>query len=338
MKKLFFLIVFIATTSTILAQSTCSDKLRLAQRNFDEGLLDDIPSLIDSCLKSGFTDEEKMNAYKLLVQTYLFNEQVEKADEVMLTFLRELPSYQITTSDLKEFINLYNTYQTEPLFKWEINASVTYTYPKVTEYFSVGDLNQSSTSYASKVGMQMGLSFTDKINNRWNWAAGVNATFYRMSYTGNQYNYSTTTANFTNLTIGIPISAKFTKSLWGVKTFVKGGFETTYLLSAKSDFERTFTNGDNPIINTEDMIEMNNKIDIRPFISIGVNIQIMNKYELVPSVGFKLSTLSSLNTENRIRNNELLYKYAFSGDNLQQNLLFVDIAFVIPYYNPRKIK
>lgn len=339
MKRVFAILALVIISFSVAhAQNTCSEKLRQAQRNFDEGLLDDIPTMIDSCLKDGFTNEEKMNAYKLLIQTYLFNDEVDRADSIMLQFLKDLPSYQISTTDLKEFINLYNTYQTEPLFKWEVEAGINYSYPTVTEYFSVGNLNQTNASYSSKVGAQIGVNYTDKINHRFDWSAGINATFYRMSYTSNEFNYSTTTADFTNLTIGVPIAIKYVRSFSGFKAFIKAGFETTYQLKATADFSRTFTNGDNPIQSTEDLIELYNRIDIRPMASIGVTLKMMNKFELIPSIGFKLSTIKSLKDDSRLRNNELIYKYTYSGDNLRQSMVYLNVAFVIPYYNPRKIK
>lgn len=339
MKHLLQLLILLTIlVPRLLAQNTCSERLRQAQRNFDEGLLDDIPTMIDSCMKSGFTEEEKMNAFRLLIQTYLFNEETEKADETMLQFLREIPSYRISITDLKEFINLYNTYQTDPIFKWEIYAGATYSYPYVTEHFSIGNLNAKKTSYQSALSAQAGLNITNRINSQFDWEAGFSANLYRAAYTNNELDFATLSATFTNVSVGAPIAIRFSKNIAGVKAFIKGGVEFSYLLSANADFSRTFINGDTPIKNTENLLDMCNRFDVKPLFAIGVSFKIQNKYELAPSLGIKLATISNLKKDKIIRNNDLIYKYTYSGDAILQNLLYLNLALTIPYYNPKKNK
>jgi hypothetical protein len=86
MKKLILpgLLLLVLFPWGLVAQTSCSEQLRVAQRRYDEGLLDDIPKLISSCLENGFSKEEKMNAYKLLIQTYLYSDATAMADETMV--------------------------------------------------------------------------------------------------------------------------------------------------------------------------------------------------------------------------------------------------------------
>ena len=98
-------------------QSTCTQTLRTARSTYDQGRLQELPSLLDGCLKNGFTQQEKVEAYKLLSLAYIYLEESAKADEAMLNLLRTDHYFEINTStDPAEFIALYRTFRTRPIY------------------------------------------------------------------------------------------------------------------------------------------------------------------------------------------------------------------------------
>lgn len=338
MKRYLILILFITSALLLRAQTTCSDILKQAERNFDEGKLDEIPQMIEPCMKNGFTDEEKMNAYKLLIQTHLFNEKLELADQIMIKFLKEFPSYEIAVNDPSEFINLYKTYRTEPIFKIDITGGLNYSSPFITETFGPGNINESKVSYNSKLGFNFGLNYTDRIYKNFDIVVGVNLTLYNIDYTDNQYDFTTVSGTFSNIYIGFPISAKYNVNLKGFKIIARAGIETTYLLSSKMDFTKSFTNGDNPIKSNEDLSPFFKQIDFKPLLSLGFPFK-LSKYEIIPSVGVKFSTVQPV--IERLKGpieTGLYYKYNFAPANMFMNQVFFTISFMKPIYNPKKIK
>src|SRR5438105_6022452 len=98
------------------AQTTsCSQTLRLARSTYDQGRLHEVATLMEKCLKGGFTQQEKVEAYKLLCLTYLYLEEPEKADDAMLNLLRTDPYFEVNKQvDPAEFIALYRTFRTQP--------------------------------------------------------------------------------------------------------------------------------------------------------------------------------------------------------------------------------
>jgi len=338
MKRYLLIILFFASVLSLQAQTTCSDILKLAERNFDEGKLDEIPQTIEPCMKNGFTSEEKMRAYKLLIQTYLYNERLELADQEMIQFLREFPSYEIASNDPKEFVNLYKTYRTEPIFRIDVFAGVNYSLPFVTEYYSPGNLNQNKISYNSKLSVNAGVNYTDGLYKDFDFSIGANFTMYKMDYSDEQYSYTTVTGTFTNMYLGFPLVVKYNYNYKGFKAIARAGLEVSYLLSSKMDFVKSFTNGDNPIKSTEDLSGCYKKFDFRPVFSIGFPFKLY-KYEIIPSIGVKFSTVTPLKNElKEPLESGTYYMYNYAPANMYMNQMFFTISFMMPVYNPKKIK
>ncbi|HNW57522.1 MAG TPA: outer membrane beta-barrel protein [Bacteroidales bacterium] len=89
---------------------SCAEKLKTAQSLFDKGQVELVPSMLSGCIKSGFTNEESLSAYKLLIQSYLFEDKLGKADSTMMAFLRKNPEYHVSPTDHSSFVHLYNNF------------------------------------------------------------------------------------------------------------------------------------------------------------------------------------------------------------------------------------
>src|SRR5512133_3048301 len=94
---------------------SCAEKLQTAQNLFDRGQVEQVAGLLQECLKSGVTREESLTAYKLIIQTYLFEDELEKADSAMLDFLKRNPEYELSETDHSSFVHLFNTFQVKPV-------------------------------------------------------------------------------------------------------------------------------------------------------------------------------------------------------------------------------
>lgn len=338
MKKYLLLaaIAFLGLTA-IQAQNTCGDQLKVAQRRFDDGLLDDIPQLLASCMKSGFTDEERANAYKLLIQTYLFTENQEKADEVMLQFLNKFPSYAIANNDPKEFINLYNTYRTDPIFKVEIKFGLNFCTPSLVEPYGTGNTKTITPTFSPKIGIAIELNYLNKLYKNLDYCIGTSYTLSKFSYSNNPNGYSTVTGDFKSTYIGIPIGVRYNYKLKGINLIAKVGVEPVYLLASTVSLTRTdnIIGRQEPFAGTENLIGSHKKIDIRPLIAVGASFK-MGRNSLNVSAGFKFSTMTQINKQ--YTNPTLQTKYFFGEDVLLMNQSHVSISFIRPIYKPKKIK
>jgi len=115
--KFFLLLLCSSFSLGSLAQetSTCAENLRNAQTLFDNGQVEQVPAMLEECLRSGFKQEEELSAYKLIIQTFLFQDRNAEADSAMLSFLRKYPEYQLSPTDHSSFVHQYNNFNVDPV-------------------------------------------------------------------------------------------------------------------------------------------------------------------------------------------------------------------------------
>lgn len=317
------------------AQVLCSEKLIQAQRRFDEGLLDEIPQLLESCINSGFTKEERLNAQKLLVLTYLFRNDSQNADDEMLQFLKSFPEYSISPSDPKEFVNLYNTYRTHPILRIEPFLGLNYSMPFVLEHFGVGDLNQNVPEYSSGFGISAGANYTDRLKEKLDGSFGLSVHYSRVDYFYQVFNYTFINGTYSEIYVGLPVSVRY---YFGKRsTFIKAGIETSFLLSSKNSLNRGFNTGSDDIIGTVDLTGYHRRIDIRPILGVGFSPKFGN-IKLLVDAGFRMGTIAPVKKDLRYSNEEAFEKFFFIEDKWVFNHLYLNISYIFSVYKPVKLR
>ena len=103
-KILFILILISQTVLVVKAQEGCGFVLKRAEKLYEEGVIEAIPQLLENCMKKGFTKEEKIRAYKLLILTNLYEDRQNKADKLMLELIKFEPLF-ITFNDIYKLCN-----------------------------------------------------------------------------------------------------------------------------------------------------------------------------------------------------------------------------------------
>ncbi|MHC1705560.1 MAG: hypothetical protein AB9846_16790 [Tenuifilaceae bacterium] len=340
MKRILLFIPFLLLCiSSLMAQNTCTDQLRVAQRRFDDGLLDEIPQLLAACMKDGFTDEEKTNAYKLLIQTYLYNEQPEKADEVMLHFLREFPDYALAQNDPKEFTNLHKTYRTDPIFKIEAKLNGSLAMPAIVEPNGVNNLETSTAGYSPKIGGGAEFNYIDDLYKDFDYSIGVSFLFSRLGYSSKPLDFATLTGIYTEMYVGIPLSVRYNFMYKGISFFVRAGIEPTYLISSSIQLTRkdNIPARPDPITGTEDLTSLHRRIDIKPSLAFGPTIK-FGRGQLRFSIEMKFGTLYQMNEENKYKEEDLFNKYKFVEDQLRFSQANISLSYIRPIYQPKKIR
>jgi len=124
----FFVLLFFSSFSIIsLSQetSTCAENLRSAQTLFDNGQVEQVPGMLEECLRSGFKQEEELTAYKLIIQTFLFQDRYGEADSAMLAFLKKYPEYQLSPTDHSSFVYQFNCFNVKPLVQLTLHLGTT---------------------------------------------------------------------------------------------------------------------------------------------------------------------------------------------------------------------
>jgi hypothetical protein len=111
-RNLFFVPLFLLSM-ILQAQDRvgCNQLLEDAREAYSAGMVELVPELLLPCLESGLTGTAKQEAYKLVINAYLFDYLPEQADSLMHDFLDEFPDYQAMASDPAEFVLLLRSRQ-----------------------------------------------------------------------------------------------------------------------------------------------------------------------------------------------------------------------------------
>lgn len=165
MKRLLLLLALAGTYFQSQAQtSSCAQTLRLARSTYEQGRLHELESILSPCISSGFTTEEKVEAYKLLTLTYIYLEEPQKAGETMRKVLETDHFFQINPEiDPAEFVALYKTFRTEPVYSLGLKFGPSLVMPAVLRNYYVASDAAGSGKYSPGIGIQAGAVFEMKI-------------------------------------------------------------------------------------------------------------------------------------------------------------------------------
>jgi hypothetical protein len=161
MKRILILAFLGLSVSTAYAQS-CAQTLRLATSSYDQGRLHELPGLLKKCLDdpNGFTKTDRVTAYKLLTLSYIYLEEPEKADSAMINLLKTDHFFEPNQAvDPAEFIGLYKTFRTKPVFSIGGKFGVNLTQVNVLANYYTGGDAVGNGKYSSTIAIQGGFSF-----------------------------------------------------------------------------------------------------------------------------------------------------------------------------------
>jgi hypothetical protein len=156
MRSILAFVLILLTGAIAFGQSvTPAQRLRLARSIYEQGRLSELPDQLGQVIREGST-EEKVEAYKLLTLTYIYMEEPAKADEAMLALLKTDPEFKTNEAiDPAEFIALFNTFRTEPIFRVGLKGGMNASQPNVRSFFPTTD---GTSAYRYRLGFQGGFS------------------------------------------------------------------------------------------------------------------------------------------------------------------------------------
>ena len=321
---------------------SCAEKLKNAQTLFQEGHVEQVPSMISECLKSGFNREESLAAYKVIIQSYLLEEKLEMADSTMLAFLKINPEYQISPTDHSSFVNLFNEFKVKPVVQIVLHVGtnmpfLTFIAPKTVS--GVPDQKLYSTKALNLlVSFEAKFELTKRTDL--NFEAGYSKVVFSSveDFMGfGKVNYSETQNR-----IEVPVSLTYNFKGFGKFTpYARLGLGGAFTLSssAKVSFDPTDLN--NPGRRTgPDLDRKGSRIFMDPFAQIGggLKFKIRGGYftgELRSNIGF-------LNQVTRggdpVTEQELDFKYNYVDDDFHLNTLNFSLGYTRIFYKPSKRK
>jgi hypothetical protein len=328
--------LFISAANITHAQNNCTNNLKEAESMYENGRIDEIPALLKSCLKKGFTKEEQVRAYRIIIKSYLFNQDIKSASQSMLSFLKEFPEYiPEKNTDGADFLNLYRKFETLPVIAIGGYAGVNITNIAVIQSYALNNDDKQTYEYGTP-GFQLGLIFSRPVHKYLDINLGVALERYNFNYTSEAFGFSKTTLQEHQTHLSIPISGTFVYQLDRWHPFVKIGIKPSFLIDNQATPNRVYINNSNDdITGTDiDMANHRNNINLSLTTEIGIRYKIQEGY-LFFNAGYQLGLLNLVNTNERYNNPELLYIYYYLDDDFKLNNMSFSIGYTRMLYKPK---
>lgn len=353
MRKLLLFLIITAFSVNTMAQQECAYVLEEAQEMFDAGLIETIPDKLAACLESGFTNEEQLQAHKLIILSYLFNDDIELADAAMLRFLTEYPAYEPVATDPREFVLLMDTYDTNPILMWGGGAGVNFSFPIMGEEMGVHNVSNNSEKLVPGVsGFHGSFMMERQLIPKLHLMGELG--FARIVFDNDLIDESETilpSAEITDFSsigyheaqtqIRLPISLAYNFMETDFRPYVRIGFVPGVLLSATAEPSRDYKNTGS--INYDELKDANvNVIDGRRVYNMWAFAGAGFSYKLGPGNIF-LDLRYQMNLLNQFKPGsdpfqfqDLVWEFYTVNDKFFLNNTTVTVGYMIPLYRPKK--
>ena len=355
MKRILIGGLLLLTTSVVSAQN-CAQTLRLAQSTYDQGRLHELPGLMKGCLsdrnKDGFSKQEKVTAYKLLTMAFLYLEEPEKADSSMLMLLKTEPFFEPNKEvDPEEFIGLYKTFRTKPIFTIGVKVGPNISMANIMSNYYTAASSIGSSEYSTKIGLQLGLVVEKDLfqNSRGKILPRLTAA-PEIIFTPRTFGIAVANAltsdkggneakfealeNQSWIDLNALVQYKLKKDRSRFNTYVTAGPAISYLLSATR--QEVFTRKSGNVTSGPDIpIEASlNKLVFSVVVGVGAKLRLGSVY-LTADVRYQYGLSNIVKTSART-NYQNTFDYANQFNDYSINNIAVMIGGSKPIFRPKK--
>lgn len=339
MKRLLPLLILLLASAEGFAQLTsCAQTLRLARSTYEQGRLHEIPALLEKCLASGFSQQEKVEAYRLLCLSYIYLEEPQKADEAMLNLLRTDHYFKINPStDPAEFIALYKTFRTTPIYRFGGKLGVNASQPNVVT--SV-EANDGESKYGYELGVQLHVVAEVPLGNNFVLNPELGLVQRNFKYT-NTVTFPDTTfsteATEKQTWISLPVSIQYHFPNVKLSPYIALGVEADYLLNANLTGSRT-RKGYQFIDEREfELKQHRENLNISAIASAGARFALGGGFVITEVRWvYGLTEVNSASTAFGV-DTSLPFEYGYADSIFKVNSLSVTAGYVYNIFNPKKL-
>ena len=325
------------------AQSNCVKILEAAEKEFEEGAIEDIPEKLSGCMESGFTRAQKIEAYKLIIMSYLFDDSQYEAETTMLEFLRKYPEYQIMPNDPVEFVYLFESYRTASVLSLTVFLGPTFSNPAIHESFSAFDQANIHSKNITKSGINFGFGISREIakNVKINLDAFYVTHNYRFmeesvteldddAIVSSKVNFDESLKRFS-----FPFTFSYEFRAGNLNYFVKAGASVDLLTDAKASVERInqYTSS-NVTANDIDLTNYRTKLTYSLVLGAGTKIKVPRGFIVLDARYNK--GLKKLCDYGSISRQMLTPSYYYIDDVFSLDYVSVNIGYVYSIYQSKK--
>lgn len=341
MKKFLPLAVFLVCGYYSSLGQSCPQTLRLARSTYEQGRLHELPTLLEKCLSTnGFTQAEKVDAYRLLTLAYIYLEEPDKADEYMLKLIQTDHYFKPTLVEPAEFIALYKTFRTTPIFRVGGRVGAIATQPNVANAQSA---SPGSAAYNKSISYVFGASFEIPWKKRFT----LNP---ELMYSAPAFDYSNTNpvaaGNFnTDVSISmtylsLPLLVQYSlipaEKEPVLNPYVSAGVSPEYLLSASITPSRKLA-GNQPVeTKTYAALSEFEKFNLSLVAAGGIKYRFAGGF-VTAELRYKYGVTNVNNPSGSFNVTEIAWNYHHVDGIFKLNALQFSVGYVHNIFNPKKL-
>lgn len=363
----FLLSVSLAWNQIIEAETDpCLVSLNEAETAYEGGNIEAIPGLIKECLDNNNykSKENKTKAYKLLIDSYIFQALDDSADIYMVKFLKFNPEFKTSVqTDRREFIDLYDSYRNYPVFAAGIKGGLGVTQLSIINEFGTHNIESSTlnSEYEILVGFSGELFGSYHPHRNGEIFLDLGYVNYKFKEKTRLFDYAFPTTNIegnpiesysfyvydetiNNINLSLGYKYMFRKSVHSkVVPYLGVGIRGGWMWNSKIDIERqilglTETNIKGASLDAQHLRNRWNAW-VTGFIGLKFKIPKGNIFfEL--GYDYNLNNISNPNERfnlSKAETNELLFKYFYVSNDFRLNNFFFKLGYNFNFYLPKKL-
>lgn len=368
--RFFILLLFWLTSITAQDQVGCPQLLQDAREAYAGGMVELVPELLISCLEPGrLTGEEKIEAYKLVINSYLFDFLPEEADQLMDRFVEEFSDYRAQGDDPAEFTLMLNEHllamgidprsspeeekppaeeQLDPVqpvlppvvktpFQYATSAGIilggNITLPHLMERYSLGNPALDEGTYSMGPGFQAGGEVNLLLGRAVNFSVGLLYHRASFSYSSNPFEFTDYVYSEIQSNIQLPASFVFilNPESTGAAVYLRVGVAADYLLAASGSGIREYDQDLRDVeVESISLKDARRSLNLAGVAGAGIRIPLSNSFIFLEARYSPYLFRSNLE-ESRYRNDDLtwLLYHVDSDFRLQQFGLCAGMAWIL---------
>ncbi|MEN8202008.1 MAG: outer membrane beta-barrel protein [Bacteroidota bacterium] len=342
---IFVPLIFLYLFSEAQENVGCNQLLEDAREAYSAGMVEIVPDLLLSCLEpGGLTGTSRQEAYKLVINAYLFDYLPEEADSLMDDFVSEFPQYKPAESDPAEFTLLFEAHlqalaetgvvaeeenltdtggdekpervkkakRTTP-YAYENSMGfilgMTGTFPQISERYSVGDPAVGEGSFGIMPGLQGGINLNLILNRSMEASFALVYNQTRFSYSDAPFSFTSYEYKESQSHLQVPASLLFrlNPESKGANIYLRMGIVGDYLLSASGSGTRSYVQSlSDVVVDKTGITESRAKLNLLGMAGLGIRIPFEKSFMFFEA-RFTSGLFKCNNDENRYLNEDILW-------------------------------
>lgn len=341
------ILVFLLSNSWAQQEISPGQTLRLARSTYEQGRLNEVVyQLKEEFFKqSSITKSEKVEGYKILCLTYIYLEEPEKADEAMLNILSTDPYFQINPAvDPAEFVALYKTFRTAPIYRIGAKLGVNATQPNVTESVAAVEL-ASGSEYKYLVGFQFGAAADLPISKKLTLHGDllflqrrfdIKLRVDRGTSEAGEPLINLFQGNESQTWLSLPITLEYEILNKKYHPYVAGGFAVDYLLGSTITSERSREDQTSIQEKNYDFSPQRQSINFSMVGAAGVKLRMGGGFFVAEArFIYGLTTVST--KENSYKNTQYALEQGYADPVYKLTSVAVTVSYVQNIFSPKKL-